>query len=281
MLDTQIGFIINETAASKEANFNVVKKQNNRLIIETCLIDTDTLNRNGRFYPSAEFDPELVSERTIELLNSGNLKGENGHPMSKDLVRQQTVDPNNTVVVYLKLWKDGNNVMAYATGDQNQLGLDFDNCIKAGQKPSFSLRALGTLHNTRRGAEVRGMKIITWDRVIYPSHKVAYMTKIVSEGAIIDPSKEGYNPNENRLYLEENDKGMIAPILNAQVVDYIKEKSCNLKTIRESFDCFYDDISLMEGGKAVKLLDKTGNIIIVNTEKYIRNKIMDYCSDMY
>ena len=274
MIDNQIGYMICETAASPNSESTIIDQKNNRVIIETCLIDTDIKNRNGRYYPASELDPELTSERTMELLRTGNLKGENGHPMSKDLIRQQTIDPNNVVVKYLKLWKDGKNVMAYATGCQNQKGQDFDNCIRSGEKPSFSLRALGTIRNTHNGAEVHNMRIITWDRVIYPSHKAAYVKKIVSESANI------IAPKDNKLYVEENDAGLLSPVTNAQVIDYIKTESANLKTIRNSFDCFYDDITLLENGK-IQLCDKQGSTMIVNVENYIQNEIMNYCTKRF
>lgn len=272
MESNPIGYIINEEATVNEVS--IKGESGNRCIIEACLIDEDVLNRNHRIYEASELDPELTCKRTRELIASGNLKGENGHPLSKSLVRQQTIDPNNTVVKYLKLWKNGNKVMAYVTGCQNQLGQDFDNDIKLGhEKPSFSQRSLGSIVNTPQGAKVRNIKLITWDRVIYPSHEAAYMQKIVSESGIDlikDPNKE------NKLYVDESYTGMITPITNNKVIDYIKQESGNIKMIRESFDKFYDNISLLENGK-VQLTDNQGSIMILNLEDHIHNEIMDYC----
>ena len=125
------------------------------------------------------------------------------------------------------------------------------------------MRALGTIKNTNRGAEVKGVKLITYDRVIYPSHNKAYTHGVVSEGS--------------NLLLEENDRGTLIPITNQSVIDYIKEESCNIKQIRESFDLLYDDIKLINNKSQVQLTDRAGGVFIVNLENYIHNEIIGAC----
>ena len=49
MLDKQIGFMLCETAPTEKQEATVVSDKGNRCIIETCLIDTDVKNRNGRY----------------------------------------------------------------------------------------------------------------------------------------------------------------------------------------------------------------------------------------
>ena len=83
--------------------------------------------------------------------------------------------------------------------------------------------------------------------------------------------------SDTNLVLEENDKGMIIPITNKSVVDYIKEESLNIKQIRESFDLLYDDISLVKNKSQVQLTDRAGSIFVVNLENYIHNEIMGEC----
>lgn len=196
------------------------------------------------------------------------MRGENGHPMSKDLTRQQTIDPNNCVCIYTKFWTDGDLVMGNFFGTFNDKGEEFNAELEAGMSPSFSLRALGSIRNTGRGAEVKGIKLITYDRVIYPSHNKAYTKGIVSESCI---------PEGNSMMLKENDKGMLIPINNESVINYIKEESLNLKQIRESFDLLYDDISLVNGKSQVRLTDRAGSSFVINLESYIHNEIINAC----
>lgn len=269
----QIGYVIIETGTtgSEVEPAKLVKKRDDgRVEAEGILQEANMKNRNGRWYDSRDLFPELVAPRQIELLNSGNMRGENGHPLSKDLVRQQTIDPNNTVCIYTKFWTDGNFVMGRYFGTYNDKGEEFDKELRNGMSPSFSLRALGSIQNTRRGAEVKGIKIITYDRVIYPSHDKAYTKGLVSESASLVP--EG-----NKAILEESDAGLIIPITNDQVIDYINSQSLNIKQIRESFDLLYDDIKLVKNNSQVQLTDKAGGIFVVNLENYIHKEIMNAC----
>lgn len=266
MAPDTIGYVIIETATTSEDIMPakiIEKRGDGRVLAEGCLQEANMKNRNGRFYDSRDLFPELVAPRQLELIRTGNMRGENGHPLSKDLVRQQTIDPNNCSVIFTKFWTDGDLVMGNFFGTYNALGEEFNKELMYGLSPSFSMRALGTIKNTNRGAEVKGVKLITYDRVIYPSHNKAYTHGVVSEGS--------------NLLLEENDRGTLIPITNQSVIDYIKEESCNIKQIRESFDLLYDDIKLINNKSQVQLTDRAGGVFIVNLENYIHNEIIGAC----
>lgn len=270
-----LGYVIIETATTSDRNdlpeTKLIKKRDDgRVLAEGVLQEANMKNRNGRWYDSRDLFPELIAPRQQELLRTGNMRGENGHPLSKDLVRQQTIDPNNTVCIYTKFWTEDNFVMGQFFGTYNDKGEEFNTELENGMLPSFSLRALGTIQNTGRGAEVKGIKIITYDRVIYPSHDKAYTRGLVQESSLLVP--EG-----NNLVLEESDAGLVIPITNDEVINYINSQSLNIKQIRESFDLLYDDIKLVKNKSQVQLTDKAGGIFVVNLESYIHNEIMDAC----
>lgn len=271
MLNSKIGYMICETASVETPQSTIIKDSGRRLIAEVILQDMNVRNRNGRFYADKWMIPQLTCERQTELLSTGNLKGENGHPLQKDLARQQTIDPKCVSHKILKLWTKGNKIMGLVTGANTPWGDGFDQDLRDGEKPSFSLRALGTVKNTSRGAEVENVTIITWDRVHYPSHKVAYTQKIVNESAsnIVET---------NNFTLKKNDHGLFVPINNKQVIDYIKQESGNLKSVMESFDTIYDSIVVLEGGNKVQLTERNGNSFIIYLENHITNELMDYCS---
>lgn len=267
-----LGYVVIETATTSSDIMPakiLEKRPDGRVMAEGVLQEANMKNRNGRFYDSRDLFPELVAPRQLELLQTGNMRGENGHPLSKDLIRQQTIDPNNCVCIYTKFWTDGDFVMGNFFGTFNQLGEEFNKELLAGMSPSFSLRALGTIRNTGRGAEVKGIKLITYDRVIYPSHDKAYTRGIVGESASV---AEGSN-----LYLDNNDQGRLIPITNESVLNYIKTESCNFKQIKESFDLLYDDIKLINGKSQVQLTDRAGGIFVINLENYIHNEIIGAC----
>ena len=265
MLNNKIGYIICETASVETPKSTIIKDTGRRVVAETILQDMNVKNRNGRYYDDKQMLPALKGERITELLKTGNLKGENGHPTDSSLIRQQTIDPKCVSHRILKIWTEGNDIKAHVMGANSRYGDDFDQDLRDGELPSFSLRALGTVENTPRGAEVRNMTIITWDRVIYPSHPRAYTQGIVSESSSI--------------VVPNNDPGMLIPITNNQVIDYIKHESANLRQVMETFEIFYDNIELVNErfNPQVKLTSRDGNIYVVNLETYLQNEIQNYC----
>jgi len=271
-----IGYVVIETATTvsniQPAKIIKENKNCNRVVAQGTLQEANEKNRNGRFYDSRDLFPQLTAPRTLELLQTGNLRAENGHPLSKELVRQQTIDPEHTVAIFLKLWTEGNFIKAQFQGTNDARGEEFNKDLLCGFSPSWSLRALGTIQNTSRGAEVKGIKVITWDRVIYPSHPRAYTNGIISESAGI-----GNNDKESNIFLESDDKGILIPITNDSVINYIKSESTNFKTIKESYDLLYDNIELINRGTQVKLTDRAGGIFVVNLESYIHDEIMNDC----
>ena len=152
----------------------------NRLVAQVTLQRANEKNRNGRWYDKGELFPALKDKRITELIKTGNLKCESGHPLAADLKRQQTIVESNCAAMILKLWTEGDYVKGLVRGTNNALGEEFNNDLIDGISPSWSLRALGSVESTRRGSEVKGIKIITYDKVIFPSHPTAYTDGVVN-----------------------------------------------------------------------------------------------------
>ena len=264
-----IGYIICESAIPGFAETNIVKEENGKVIGEGILQTANEKNRNGRFYSSEELFPQLTAPRTLELLEAGYLRAELGHPLSDELVRQQTIDDSRTCAQFLKLWTEGDNVWARFRGTNNAFGDSFDKDLRDGCKPAWSLRALGTLVQTARGAEVKKLRLITWDQVIYPSHPHAYTQRLVTESA-------GY-VKENDVYCEN---GKIIPITNQSVIDYIKSESANLKFLENNLDFMYKKVKVNADNSTVTLTTESGDIFVVNLETYINDEIRNYASEL-
>ena len=282
----RIGWIISESSNEEPLDkaIKLVDKNGRRVVGEGRLQRANRKNRNGRFYDDKELFPQLVCARTKELLRTG-FGSENGHPMSKDLVRQQTIDPNNVVAYFLKLWTDGDFIMGNFRGSNLPIGEAFDQDLRDGFLPAWSLRALGGIEETARGAEVKGVKVITWDRVYYPSHPEAYTQKVLGESAGYDKTDSGiYVPKTPTPKGDEKllESGIIEPVTNQSVIDYIKQESCSFKQICNEFEVFYNDIKLIDEGTRVQLSNSnTGNVFIVQLEDYIQNEIAAYCEQHY
>ena len=251
---------------------------NGKAIAEVILQTADEKNRNGRFYSKQELFGQLNSPRIIELLSTGTLKAESGHPMSKDLQRQSTIEDKNCCARFLKLWTQGDDIMAHVVGTNNELGKAFDLDLKEGVKPAWSLRALGSIEQTRRGAEVKNLRIITWDSVIYPSHPSAYTQKLLSESAFQIHADEEAIKEATESLQESTMEELIAPIDKENIINFIKNESSSLKFLRECFDFVYSDISVTNNGTKVILSEANGNTIVVPLESYIHNELMNYAS---
>jgi hypothetical protein len=195
-----------------------------------------------------------------------------GHPLDKDLQRQSTIDDTKTCARFLKLWTEGNDVWARFVATNNKNGKAFDLDLKEGCKPAWSLRALGSIEQTRRGAEVKNLRLITYDQVIYPSHPGAYTQRLVSE-SVAESILETGKPN-----IIVNGEAMLFPINNNDVITYIKSESANLKFVQEYFDFVYSDIKVDNSGTRVTLMENNGNLIVVPLERHIHRDIMDYAS---
>ena len=266
--NTSIGYVILESAPIEIPEARVITDSGKRVIGEGIIQTAEEENRNGRCYLHADLLREINCPRTIELLSTGNMLSENGHPMDTSMVRQQTIEPNNTVARFLKIWMEGNNVMAQFKGTNNSKGEEFDQDLREGIKPSWSLRALGSLANHGGRNIVENLRVITWDRVIYPSHPNAYTTRLVTESAVV---KAAVNEAENM-----NKNGMLIPITNESILSYIKTESANINSLLSQIDFMYESTKLIKPNQ-VQLVAKTGDIFIVNLENHISNEIQNYC----
>lgn len=274
--NNNIGFVICETTSTAE-EVNIVGEKNNRVQIEAIAQTAEEKNRNGRIYLAKDLRSEINSDRTKELVATRNFFGEAGHPTSKDLVRQSTIDPTNLAHNMSKIWMEGDNVKIITEGAQGPMGEMFNDLVTTGTKPAFSLRALGSIENSAKGAVVKNLRLITYDFVIYPSHKKAYMEKLVTESASFGSPSPHLIEKEGSSLIAKPENEIFVPITNDKVINYIKQESANIKNVLNSIDTLYESTSVINGGRHVQLVSKTGDMLIVNLESYIQNEIFDYC----
>lgn len=273
----QIAYIIQESTEEVK-EMQMVGERNNKPVAEGYLqTDLNEKNRNGRIYGTKGIKKEVEGDRIQkELIPTGNMKGHDGHPSDPNMAVQQTIDPKLCSVKYTKIWMEGDNVKAQFTGTNNALGKAFNEDILDGEKPSFSLRAIGSVANRGGAVYVENVKIVTWDRVYYPSHKRAYMTNLLTESTGL--SESAIN-NSVDLY-NKNGAGILLPVTTDDIRNYIKEESQDVHKIIESFDVFFNSLTLIEGGTSVQMVTKEGDIMIVPLSGYIQDEMMRYCSSI-
>ena len=120
---------------------------------------------------------------------------------------------------------------------------------------------------------VKNLKVITWDRVIYPSHKRAYTTKLLNESA-------GDLANTNEIVVKESYAGRIIPINNPAVISYIQSESANVDMISDVMEFGKRNMQVLENGN-VQLFDESGASLIMSPEKYIKDEIMEWAKKQY
>ena len=284
-----IGYIICESV--QEPNVEIVKedtieytdiktgelKKESRVVAHTILQTADAINRNRRIYPEDELFPQLESERTLLLLKHKQMLGECGHPLDTALTRQQTIDKKLAAVSYSKFWTEGKHVWGEYKGYHNEYGQAVDLDLREGAIPEFSLRALGSVEPSSKGAVVRNLKMITYDNVIYQSDFDAYTRKIVSESA---DDTTMIRVKKDNLILENGNGNseLFVPIMTDDVRKFVIAESANLKLIKESFDVFFDTIRLDEDGSHIVMSTKEGDMLVITLEQYINNEILDFAT---
>jgi hypothetical protein len=221
----------------------------------------------------------------MELLEAGYMRGEMGHPLSTELVRQQTIDDTRTCVQFLKFWTEGKDVWARYRGTNNAFGNAINEDLADGCKPAFSLRALGNLVKTPRGSEVHNLRMITYDCVIFPSHPGAYTQRVLSsvnESAMLSDEKSHLQIAAESAGIDyyydvlHHNEDKVEPFYNSSVINYVKSESANFKFLKECFDFAYDNISVDKSGTKVLLTTKEGEHLVVNIESYIYDELSRY-----
>jgi prohead core protein protease len=273
-------FVINEAAEKVVSCETVNVGRNGFVTAEGVLQVGEKENRNRRFYSTEDLHGEIYSDRIRELVTTGNFKGEAGHPLDLNLSRQQKVDGTLEQVWFTKLWMEGPLVKAQFRGTNNELGRSFNEDLKDGQLPSFSLRSIGSIKNNGGRNQVTNLRIICYDRVYFPSYPDAYTDHIVTESAFMDDLKlTNMNEDMQRKIVESGNSLMVesavSPIINDDVRKVIMKESYNLNAMCEAFDQEFTNIT--RKGNNLQLVDENYNVIVVPIEDYVGAKIDKFC----
>ena len=307
-----IGNIILEEACTTEdvvisAEDSGEKK---RVIATGTLQKAETQNRNKRCYRRSDLKKELEGDRIQELIHKAKqFKGEAGHPLSESLIRQQTILPALCSVRYLKVWLEGDLVKANFKGTNNALGEAFDADLRDGEKPAFSLRALGNLVQENGKSYVDHLKIITYDVVIFPSHPEAYTDKIISESTTLaaPDKKETHMSRLTEKILTEsavdyedatgkklhrsdqvkmidhiNEHGKVIDLTGSDAyaaLNKLLKESAPIGSILETFEGIVNDVKVINGH--VKLTTAYGESIYIPVDKHVDNLISEFVSSSF
>ncbi len=184
-------YFINETLADPEVAMskreilseNVIESNGLKLLTVTfkqVLQDFGVKNWNGRIYDQKQTVSAINSQPLIQNdIKNKTWTGEYGHPIIEkgmnELARQMTIFPPNACWTIDKYWEEGNILMGQCTTLSGGYGDLVRDRIFTNYPAQASSRAIGGVDSN--GRVLPNYTPITYDCVIRPSHKVAYMVK--------------------------------------------------------------------------------------------------------
>ena len=290
MSNKPIAYIIME-ATMEPTKPEIVKSVNapNMFYVtfKSCLQSFDCFNRNKRNYALNAMTEAIKADHIRELIAKGTWTGENGHPDSTDIKRILSIDP--TKICHRICDVEFRGKLLYGTIEtlnDDIWGKQFSKHILQGLEASFSLRALAAIQKLPDGRGIIKTKphIVTYDRVVLPSHREAYMetdkpVRLTYSGGITESaSLESFNTLEdNTIYIPkgntfEDSTKIIEESSIPSALSYIKDESRRFKELATFFDANCDKVTLVNE-HSVMIQDEMKNKIIINLEDYITKSI--------
>lgn len=272
-------YIREQTSFPSDYNGNFGYKIFNRgdrfyLIFDAVLQSFGVMNRNNRMYEASNIMDKINNDDYIQsMLRQNSWMGEIDHPAPIREGEQLTInrisnpDMKLTSHYIRKPRLNGNLLEAtIQTDSSNKHGMNMAIKIVDGKIiPCFSARVLGALTNKGGKPVVNVRKLITYDWVLYPSHKEA-------EGKITQPIQESVN--EASKY--SGTTIIFLPELAKMAVDNSKEASW----LCESFGLSIDDIiGVTSTGNSVVLTENNNVYIQPINDKVVRNKTKNMLID--
>ena len=247
---------------------------------ETCLQSFDILNRNKRNYWLRPMQEALKADHLLELMRKGTWCGENGHPDSNDIKRILSIDMTKICHRIMDVEFRGNLLYGkIQTLNDDMWGKQFTMHILQGLMPSFSLRALAAITKQADGTGVIKTKphIVTYDRVILPSHREAYMNNDVPVTITRTGTTESFVPTEEQFMPADGNSfdDMTNAIESSKIpeaLDFVKTESKRVKELASWFDANFDTVTLLNEN-TVRVETEFGDKVYITLEDYIRNDI--------
>lgn len=255
---------------------------------EACLHSFDVLNRNRRMYDGGNvWECIEKSDRIQDGLRKHCWGGECDHPgqdfenakLTAERV-QKILMPNISHLIIKPEMKGDRLVSIIETYSGTDVGMGMCRAMAQGLIPSFSCRSIATMKYKDGKPYVFVRKIVTYDWVLYPSHKEAEETGTAEfkQGAqkfILESANS--DKNEFELPFSEYSKDIYIPMAEmADFDEFIKEYDENTHAIMESG--MYDDAKVVGADPNTSniILESGSNTIYVNTSISIKNAVRDF-----
>jgi hypothetical protein len=275
-LDPTMGLVFIEEQTSPEqnmvSNMNVVDKNGIFYVeFDSCLHSFDVMNRNSRMYKAKNISECLNTERIQSYLSHGGWYGEMNHPTSKyenkklSSERIQDIDMGNTSHRMLNPHVEGNLLVSRIQTDAGtDAGMNLARKMVQGFIPGFSCRAIASLFLEAGKPTVNARKIITYDWVLYQSHREAEQIKNSPTKFI----------NKVANTVQESVQGIMIPL--KEILESVGKTDVNTQIIMESFDLTMDDIVGLSNDNRQLIVKDNNNMIYCNMDTNSRKKVNEY-----
>lgn len=220
---------------------------------DSILQSFDVINRNKRRYLAKNISDCLNTERILSMLRTNAWYGEQDHPTQETEAGKLTPErikaiwmPNRSHKI-MQPRVNGNLLHAKiqtASGTEAGRGMAME--IIQGLIPTFSCRAIATLQMIDGKPTVIVRLIITYDWVLFPSHKEAEMqgaSTFVDKTAkmIQESTQTAYNNMQSALKkFKRFSESVYLPL--EQVFENIGRSDVNTQVVLEAFDLGLDAI---------------------------------------
>lgn len=261
-------------------NFDVVDKNGIFFVdFESCLHSFDVMNRNSRMYEASNIEECLRTERIQHYLSHGGWFGEEDHPISiyknepLSPERIQNIDMSNTSHKMLNPHVEGNLLVSRIQSDAGtKAGMNLARKMVQGFIPGFSCRAIASmvLRNGRPTVSVR--KIITYDWVLYQSHREAEQNMNVKTRFIQKPIP--VTESSSNKYDDVTSVAVMIPL--TEILESVGHTDPNAQLIMESFDLNDSDLCGISKDHKHLIMKDDRNMIYCNINMDSRKKIYDY-----
>ena len=250
---------------------------------DTALHSFEVINRNNRQYLASNIQENLQSERILSMLADNAWYGEMDHPLQEFKDKPLSPERINSIELSRRSHKimnphfDSNLLLAHIqTASGTEAGRGFASEIIQGLKPAFSCRAIAGLKLVNGKPTVIVRKVITYDWVLYPSHKEAHAispaTGVVKRIKTVTESVKDVIEEKVMQY----SKDIMLPL--KEVLENVGHKDPNIQLIMESFDLSKEDMIGFTLDKSHMLIKDDTNTIYAKVSKDSVDEVHDFFS---
>ena len=245
---------------------------------DTILHSFDCINRNNRAYLSDNVEECLNAERIISMLHDNAWYGEMDHPLQITIngkltpQRLQTIYmPNRSHKIMRPVFKNNLLYAHIQTASGTEAGEGFAKEIIQGLIPAFSCRAIAVLKFIKGKPIVMCKKIITYDWVLYPSHKEAH---IVSDAKGTEKKIKTVTESVKEKF-KTFSQDIILPL--QELLENVGMDS-NVNMVMESFDLSSEDIIGVDSTGTRAIITDDNNTIYAKMSPKTVREVHDFYS---